>query len=450
MHSPFEAASHCSFTSNSSSGSGRGRQASSSSSAAGVSGSVDVAAHAAAAAVHWRQQRARAPSLDEMSEEDVLFDADSQGTHTEEEYDSELDASSSPRCHSTSGVWQHPHHHTPPGHAHSKQQAHPQQLPLQHHQQQQQQQRYLDPICEDGDDGDDDVVDCVCRQIDQQQLSFNVGFFNTTGMRKRVGFQYNADEDTVEDVTMEMLENLSLMPQQANAIAEKIRAALEVLGLPHNGRTAAAAAAATAAAASSGGSAPPHAEVTGESAAIAIVATAAASAAIESCGTPQPAGSVDLDAAGAASGSTGTPCSFGVLGVLDAAAASIAGALPASRASSGVPATAAAAAAAAGVLGPSSGSSSISHLHGINGLGFTAHGGGAGGGAAGDLMGQLVCTQQLVRELSMLDKEAGTALLQNLQEELLVASLAMPEAAAAVGVELGVTLSATGPAADGS
>jgi hypothetical protein len=37
------------------------------------------------------------------------------------------------------------------------------------------------------------------------------------GMRKRVGFQYNADEDTVEDVTMEMLENLSLMPQQVRA-----------------------------------------------------------------------------------------------------------------------------------------------------------------------------------------------------------------------------------------
>jgi hypothetical protein len=45
----------------------------------------------------------------------------------------------------------------------------------------------------------------------------------------------------------------------------------------------------------------------------------------------------------------------------------------------------------------------------------------------------------------MLNKEAGTALLQNLQEELLVQSLAMPEAAAAVGVELGVSLS--GPAA---
>jgi hypothetical protein len=34
------------------------------------------------------------------------------------------------------------------------------------------------------------------------------------GMRKRVGFQYNADEDTVDDITLEMLENLSLMPQQ--------------------------------------------------------------------------------------------------------------------------------------------------------------------------------------------------------------------------------------------
>jgi hypothetical protein len=33
-------------------------------------------------------------------------------------------------------------------------------------------------------------------------------------MRKRVGFQYNADEDTVDDITLEMLENLSLMPQQ--------------------------------------------------------------------------------------------------------------------------------------------------------------------------------------------------------------------------------------------
>jgi hypothetical protein len=49
-------------------------------------------------------------------------------------------------------------------------------------------------------------------------LPHHVGFAAAVcclqGMRKRVGFQYNADEDTVEDVTMEMLENLSLMPQQ--------------------------------------------------------------------------------------------------------------------------------------------------------------------------------------------------------------------------------------------
>jgi hypothetical protein len=80
MHSPFDAASQCSFTSNSSWGSGRGRQGgSSSTSTVGANGSSgDVAAHAAAAAAHWRQHRGRAPSLDEMSEEDVLFDADSQ------------------------------------------------------------------------------------------------------------------------------------------------------------------------------------------------------------------------------------------------------------------------------------------------------------------------------------------------------------------------------------
>jgi hypothetical protein len=229
---------------------------------------------------------------------------------------------------------------------------------------------------------------------------------------------------------------------QANAIAEKIKAALEALGLPHNSRTAAAAVAA-AAAASSGGSTP-HAQVTGESAAIAIVATAAASAAIESCGTPQPAGSVDLDATGAASASTGTPCSFGLLGVNEAAGGLVAaGSSPASRTHSGP-------LSAAVLQGSSPGSSSSGYLggvNGINGLGVTVNGStSSNAGAVGDVLGQLACTQQLVRELSMLDKEAGTALLQNLQEELLVQSLAMPEAAAAVGVELGVSLSGQGPA----
>jgi hypothetical protein len=85
----------------------------------------------------------------------------------------------------------------------------------------------------------------------------------------------------------------------------------------------------------------------------------------------------------------------------------------------------------------------------MNGLGVAANGSAAlGAGAAGGVLEQLACTQQLVRELSMLDKEAGTALLQNLQEELLVQSLAMPEAAAAVGVELGVSLSGQGPTPD--
>lgn len=35
-------------------------------------------------------------------------------------------------------------------------------------------------------------------------------------MRKRVGFQYNAEEDTVDDIAVEMLENLSLLPQQVS------------------------------------------------------------------------------------------------------------------------------------------------------------------------------------------------------------------------------------------
>jgi hypothetical protein len=266
MHSPFEAVSQCSFASNSSWGSGRGRHAGSSSS------SVDVAGHAAAAAAHWRQQRGRAPSLDEMSEEDVLFDADSQvgnaqcraaimlprslnsgstdvlvqhrctpqrrqhmayplqqmayslwlcsiacpgmwlsqrslrimhlrlcrhllrrcccccalqGTHTEEDCDSEHEDGTSPKSQTISGVWQNIHHHTPQGHAHGKQHAHAQQQPQPH----QQQQRYLDPIHEDGDDDD---VDCVCRQIDQQQLSFNVGFFNTTVRRLAQGASLTA------------------------------------------------------------------------------------------------------------------------------------------------------------------------------------------------------------------------------------------------------------------
>lgn len=35
---------------------------------------------------------------------------------------------------------------------------------------------YLSPIHEDEDE--EEGVDCECRRIDQEQLSFNVGFFN--------------------------------------------------------------------------------------------------------------------------------------------------------------------------------------------------------------------------------------------------------------------------------
>jgi hypothetical protein len=35
---------------------------------------------------------------------------------------------------------------------------------------------YLSPINEDEDE--EEGVDCECRRIDQEQLSFNVGFFN--------------------------------------------------------------------------------------------------------------------------------------------------------------------------------------------------------------------------------------------------------------------------------
>jgi len=38
---------------------------------------------------------------------------------------------------------------------------------------------YLSPIHEgDEGEGDEEGVDCECRRIDQEQLSFNVGFFN--------------------------------------------------------------------------------------------------------------------------------------------------------------------------------------------------------------------------------------------------------------------------------
>jgi hypothetical protein len=48
-----------------------------------------------------------------------------------------------------------------------------------------------------------------------------------------------------------------------------------------------------------------------------------------------------------------------------------------------------------------------------------------------------MCPQQLVRQLSMLGRNAATALLANLQEDLLQQSYASPEAAAAIGIDAG-------------
>lgn len=223
-----------------------------------------------------------------------------------------------------------------------------------------------------------------------------------------------------------------IFPAQASAIAEKIRAALEALGLPQNGTVTPAQAAA--AGSSAGAAASP--QLAGESVALAIVSTAAAAAAIESCGTPQP-GSVDGDGAGCtASSAAGTPPVSWQLQ-----------AMPANGAAAAAEASAAADSSAGLALG-----SPYSHYGGLSpasanqlGLALAVAGSDVGAGRGirqpqQQQLHQLAHAQQLVRELSMLHRDAGTALLHNLQEELLVQSLQSPEAAAAVGVDVGITL----------
>jgi hypothetical protein len=47
---------------------------------------------------------------------------------------------------------------------------------------------YLSPIHEDEDE--EEGVDCECRRIDQEQLSFNVGFFNAkVRLRQQPGWE---------------------------------------------------------------------------------------------------------------------------------------------------------------------------------------------------------------------------------------------------------------------
>lgn len=58
------------------------------------------------------------------------------------------------------------------------------------------------------------------QQSAEHALSFAMSFTTNKGVRKRVGFQYDITEDTVDVVASEMVENLSLNIDQAQAIAE--------------------------------------------------------------------------------------------------------------------------------------------------------------------------------------------------------------------------------------
>lgn len=235
---------------------------------------------------------------------------------------------------------------------------------------------------------------------------------------------------------------------QAVAIARKIRAALEALGIsqgPQKGSnpscgigsivgTPAAGMPESASASAADSSGTP---VTGKNAAIAIVATAAASAAIESCSTPQQ-GSIDAPgsyiSSGPAAGGSGRSSVSGSYSAPGAVVEGFSGHLqldaaasPASTVDSGGRAAASGSAlAAAAAVGTSPLAVSIPDpCQLINSSSVGGH----------------ACTDQLVRELSMLNRDQGQALLQTLQEDLLIQSIAMPEVAAAVGVELGMPLS---------
>jgi hypothetical protein len=374
---------------------------------------------------------------------------------------------------------------------------------------------YLSPIHEDEDE--EEGVDCECRRIDQEQLSFQVGFYNARGMKKRVGFQFNALEDTVESIGLEMVEQLALNPYQVGvrvvvaggcvrvleahwwphvnvastrhlwrhaagtaagdiyvphthkhvllrlavclcvlqvrAIADRIRAALEAMGITSNGALTAAAPAG----ASEGALGASQEPAIGETGAFAIVATAAATAAIEEASSapgdsvPSSPFAAGAAAAAAAAGDSGP---FAVCGEAPAGsrgsslsgpigALGLAGSTPASRQGSlghspgllGLQGTSSGQFAggtsptALDLLGVSPGSAAaVAAAAGSTGAGGDAAAAGAAGGVR-------MCPQQLVRQLSMLGRGTATALLANLQEDLLQQSYASPQAAAAIGLE---------------
>jgi hypothetical protein len=250
-----------------------------------------------------------------------------------------------------------------------------------------------------------------------------------------------------------------LLPQ-VRAIADKIRAALEALGISSTASMDAAAPAGSSEALA-------QEQAIGQTAAFAIVATAAATAAIEEAldASASPGGV----APGSGPGGAMSPFGAAATGAGDGAEGWYFGggaeAGPGSRGSSmnGPPLVGA----GSGPLPSCSRSSSLgltSHSPGLMGLQGTSSGqfvggsspkslellgvspgsaaavaaaGGAGVGADAAVGSVRMCPQQLVRQLSMLGRGTATALLANLQEDLLQQSYASAEAAAAIGLEAG-------------
>lgn len=182
--------------------------------------------------------------------------------------------------------------------------------------------------------------------------------------------------------------------------------------------------------------------MTGKNAAIAIVATAAASAAIESCSTPQQ-GSVDAPSSilGSSAAAAGSGRSSAAGSYTSAAAEGLAGQFHPGL----VPSPAGTPQSAGHTpimsrLGPNHGLAVTSDGHTSFSVSGSAEPGVGIVSSVCTAASVHACTEQLVRELSMLNRDQGQALLQTLQEDLLIQSIAMPEAAAAVGVELGVPL----------
>ena len=176
--------------------------------------------------------------------------------------------------------------------------------------------------------------------------------------------------------------------------------------------------------------------MTGKNAAIAIVATAAASAAIESC-TPQH-GSVDAASSGVAGSSRSSAVgSYGTGGGVEGLPGQLCPGPTSSPA--GTPHTVVRSLPLSR-LGPHYNSSAGGGAAGIPASSSNTEHIIVNGHSVNNAAAVHACTEQLVRELSMLNRDQGQALLQTLQEDLLIQSIAMPEVAAAVGVELGVPL----------